>query len=303
MGKTDFPSGTAGPERRQWSRAQAFVSIALSCSTLIVLTLCTALFSTAAQATAPEIAADSLVARVLEARQVRGARGTALLIREDLAHGTLRSRRLTITSATRDRVTKVLYQARATAAAPAAAILITLAPGRAASGYIFNGPDTVLPLTPALFEQPFLATDLKIGDLTDDFLAWPSHRQIGSEKVLGRDCLIVESSPAANTRSTIARVRSWIARSIALPLKVEKYDADGTLRRRFIVERAAKLDDQHWGPAVVTVFDTGTRMRTKLKMLRGDRHAEILPQEFEVETIRQSLRPRDAAKTPVRRMP
>jgi hypothetical protein len=303
MGKTGFPSGTAGPERRPQNRARAFASLALSCSTLLLLEFGAALFSTAAQVIPPELTADSLVARVLEARQVLGVRGTAVLVREDLAHGTSLSRRLTITSATRGRVTTVLYQARATAAATAAAMVITLAPGQAATGYYFNGPDTVLALTPALLEQPFLDSDLVIGDLTDDFLAWPSQRQIGSEKVLGRDCVIVESRPAANHRSTIVRVRSWIARSMALPLKVEKYDAEGTLRRRFVVERVAKLDAQHWGAAVLTVLDAGARMRTKLKMLRADRHAEVLAREFEVETIRRSLLPPAAKKPPQRRMP
>ncbi len=252
---------------------------------------------------ARDIATELLIARVLEARQIRGVRGTAQLIREDLEHGTSKSRRLAITSATRERTTMVLYQARATTATPGSAVFITLAPGRTAGGYIFNGPETVLPLTPALFEQPFFATDLTIGDLTDDFLAWPSHRQIGSERLRGRDCIIVESLPSPRTRSTIARVRSWIAPSIALPLKIEKYDDAGSLRRRFIVERVARLDDQHWGAAVLTVLGADSRTRTKLKMLRGDRHAEVLPQEFSVETILHSMQPRNIKKTQTRRTP
>jgi negative regulator of sigma E activity len=272
--------------------------LALSRSILVMLELGAALFSTAAQAISPEAAADSLVARVQEARQVKGVRGTAVLIHEDLASGMSTSRRLAIISATREGTTTVLYQARATAKMTAAAVLITLSSGQPASGYVFSGPDAVLPLTPALLEQPFLATDLKIGDLTDDFLAWPSQRQVGSERLLGRDCAIIESRPQTVARPAIVLVRSWIARALALPLKVEKYGADGALRRRFIVERLARLDKEHWSAAVLTVYGANARTRTKLKMVKGDRHAEVPPQEFAIETIRRSLRPRGAAKPP-----
>jgi len=239
----------------------------------------------------------------MEARQVHDARGTAQLIREDLVQDTASLRVLSIITATRDRVTSVLYRARATTTAPAAAILITLAPGRPATGFVSNGSGAMEPLTPERLEQPFLATDLLIGDLTDDFLAWPSQQWVGNEKLLGHDCAIVESRPATNARTASARVRSWIARSMALPLKVEKYDAAGALQRRFIVERVSRLDDRHWGAAVLTVTGAGERTRTTLKMRRGDRHAEVKVREFEVATIRQFLVSKPAATAPKARSP
>ncbi|MBN2398979.1 MAG: outer membrane lipoprotein-sorting protein [Candidatus Aminicenantes bacterium] len=310
MGKTDFSVRKAAPGHRYafpnlvdtWLKQTTAATVGRALG-FLALELSLALLFTAAPVFAHDIATERLIARVLEARQIRGARGIAQLIREDLEHGTSRSRRLVITSATRERTTMVLYLARATAATSGSAVLITLAPGRTAGGYIFNGPETVLPLTPALFEQPFFTTDLTIGDLTDDFLAWPSQRQIGSERVRGRDCVIIESLPSPRTQSPIARVRSWIAPAIALPLKIEKYDAAGALQRRFIVKRVSRLDDQSWCAAVLAVTGVGGRTRTTLKMLRGDRHAEVKMSEFEIESIRRFLLSGPAAAAPKTRKP
>jgi hypothetical protein len=270
--------------------------LALSCLTLTLLELGSAWFFDPAPAAAAGNAAMRLVTNVRESRQIKGMRGIAVLRREDPASGPPKSRRVVVTSATRDGSLTVLFVAHATASAPAAAVIITHRSGLPASGFVFFAPDTVQPLSTALFAQPFLGTDLTIGDLADDFLSWPAHEEVGREKVSGRDCTIIESRPPAGGGSTVALVRSWIAPALALPLKIEKFDGAGDLLRRIEVRRVARIDDRHWGAAVLAVQRAGARTRTELKMVKADRQAVVLPQEFSNEAILKSLRLSDAAK-------
>jgi hypothetical protein len=267
------------------------MALALSRWILTLLELGSVCFLVSAP-TAAGKAALRLVADVRESRQIKGMRGIAVLRQEDLVSGTTQSRRVSVTSAAREGSLTVLFVARATASAPAAAVIITDSSGRRVSGFVFHGPDTVLPLTPALFERPFLGTDLTIGDLADDFLSWPAHEEIGREKVSGRDCVIIESRPSPTAGgSAVALVRSWIAPALALPLKIEKYNGAGDLLRRIDVRRMARIDDRHWGAVVLAVQGADARTRTELKMVKADRRADVLPHEFAVETILKSLSP------------
>ncbi len=273
------------------------MALALSCLTLTLLRLGAAWHAIPTPTAPSENAAMRLVASVQENRQIKGMRGIAVLKMVDLASGASKSRRLAVTSALREGSLTMLFVARATAHMPAAALLITHFSGRFASGCLISDPDTVLPLTPARLERPFLETDLMIGDLADDFLAWPSQQEIGREKILGRDCVIIESRPPAGERPAVALVRSWIAPALALPLQVEKYDAGGALTRRIAVERVARLDGRHWGAAVLSVRGANRQTRTEFKMVKADRHADVLPQEFSIDTILKSLNQPAAARS------
>jgi hypothetical protein len=184
--------------------------------------------------------------------------------------------------------TTTLFQVTGPASVPRQALLIELSPGQRARGFLIEAPDRVTPLDPIVAERPFLGSDLAIGDLTDEFLWWPSPRSAGRERVLGRLCAIIETRPP-DTSLGVASVRCWLSLDLGLPVQIEKYDREGRLLRRLIVDRFVRFDDRHWAIASVTVTAEGGQTRTKLEGLRGNRQAEVPASDFLLDTIRRSL--------------
>ncbi len=239
--------------------------------------------------------AGELVARVVEARKGLGLTGRARLVRFDSRTGKSDIKRLIVKIRQDSSSTKMLYQVVGPRGAARQALVLDLPAGKRPTGFLVDG-DSVVPLTPKAFEQPFLGSDLTIGDLTDDFLSWPVHVLVGEEELLGRRCSIVESSRSARAGSPAAKVRSWISRDLALPLRVERLSAEGRLVRRLSVERVRRLDANHWTAASVTVGSADAETRTTLQGTSGDGHATISDSEFAIETIQRALKgsPRSA---------
>ncbi|MEI8294180.1 MAG: outer membrane lipoprotein-sorting protein [bacterium] len=80
-------------------------------------------------------------------------------------------------------------------------------------------------------------------DLALRFLYWKNPRLLGTEAVRSRDAWKIEI-PAPRGGSQYGVVRVWIDKASAALLRIEGYDLDGRLVKRFEVVSAQKIDGQ-----------------------------------------------------------
>ena len=80
-------------------------------------------------------------------------------------------------------------------------------------------------------------------DLALRFLYWKNPRLLDSETVRSRDAWKIEI-PAPRGASQYGVVRVWIDKQSAALLRIEGYDTNGRLVKRFEVVSAQKIDDQ-----------------------------------------------------------
>ena len=80
-------------------------------------------------------------------------------------------------------------------------------------------------------------------DLALRFLYWKNPRLLESEAVRSRDAWKIEI-PAPRGASQYGVVRVWIDKQSAALLRIEGYDTNGRLVKRFEVVSAQKIDDQ-----------------------------------------------------------
>lgn len=107
--------------------------------------------------------------------------------------------------------------------------------------------------------------DLTWADLQWSFLWWPDGRRIGSERVRGRYCHIIELTAPETAFTAYAAVRLWIDPETALLLQADALDARGRAIRRVQVRSLRQIDDQ-WMVQNVDIFNHATRERVTLRV-------------------------------------
>lgn len=80
-------------------------------------------------------------------------------------------------------------------------------------------------------------------DLALKFLYWKNPKLLGSETVRSRDAWKIEVLSPADS-SQYGAVRVWIDKASAALLRIEGYDREGKLAKRFEVVSAQKIDGQ-----------------------------------------------------------
>ena len=104
-------------------------------------------------------------------------------------------------------------------------------------------------------------------DLALKFLYWKNPKLLGSETVRSRDAWKIEVSAPADS-SQYGAVRVWIDKASAALLRIEGYDREGKLAKRFEVVSAQKIDGQ-WMLKQMRVerIDPATRKTTGITYL------------------------------------
>ena len=92
-------------------------------------------------------------------------------------------------------------------------------------------------------EQVSPGMDLTVEDLSLGFLYWPDARLIGRERVRTRSSWKMELRPG-KFGSEFAVVRVWIDQKSGALLRIEGFDWEGKLSRRFEVVSGQKIDGQ-----------------------------------------------------------
>lgn len=86
-------------------------------------------------------------------------------------------------------------------------------------------------------------TDVTIEDLSLGFLYWPDARLIGEESVRTRKSWIIDLRPGRRG-SEFAVVRVWLDQASGALMRIEGYDWEGKLRRRFEVVSGQRIEGQ-----------------------------------------------------------
>jgi hypothetical protein len=129
--------------------------------------------------------------------------------------------------------------------------------------YIFSNPEEALQLqlnendsrldqisgsgiekiTPAQFDHKIRGTDVTYEDLALKFLYWPNAKIVGQENIRTRNCWKLQLR-APSRQSQYSNVLLWIDKASGALMRMEGYDWNGQLAKRFEVISAQKIDNR-----------------------------------------------------------
>jgi Outer membrane lipoprotein-sorting protein len=98
-------------------------------------------------------------------------------------------------------------------------------------------------VAPAQFDHKIRGTALTYEDLALRFLYWPNAKVIGDDTIQLVDCWRLELR-APPGQSQYATVRLWVQKDGPAIMKVEGYDSQGKLAKRFTVVSGQKIEDR-----------------------------------------------------------
>jgi hypothetical protein len=96
-------------------------------------------------------------------------------------------------------------------------------------------------ITAAQFDHKVRGTGVTYEDLSMKFLYWPNARVTGENSIQMRDCWKLELK-APNRQSQYSNVWLWVDKSGAAIMRLEGYDWDGKLAKRFSVVSGQKIE-------------------------------------------------------------
>lgn len=233
--------------------------------------------------------AESLVAAVRDTRASPGFRARARL---EYASPGLKEPavvQLLIRGRRDDRADVVIFQATRPAPMRGRAVVFERTADGGRGGFLFTPPDTAVPLTDDAGAILFFDTPLTLDDLSEDFWRWPAPRLAGEDVVQDRACRIVELRAPPGGTGRYALVKAWIAPDLALPLRIEKFDRDGT-RTLTMTAGSVRNSGGRW-VAVSRVFETGDgRARTTIEGQDFRDDVDLPPAELTADALRARLR-------------
>src|SRR6266702_4359546 len=129
--------------------------------------------------------------------------------------------------------------------------------------YAFSNPDQVLQLrlgennsrldvvtdsgsenfSPSKLNQKIRGTGISYEDLALKFLYWPDGRVLGEENVRTRNCWKLQLRAPAR-ESQYSNILLWIDKASGALMRMEGYDWNGQLAKRFEVVSAQKIDNR-----------------------------------------------------------
>lgn len=134
--------------------------------------------------------------------------------------------------------------------------LVTTRPG--------SGTTTTTTLTGSEAGVPFAGSDFWLEDLGLEFLRWPGQRVVKTEMRKGRNCRVLESTPARPPATGYARVLSWVDLEKGGLLRAEAFDPAGRLLKEFSVGSFKKIEGA-WQLKSMEIRNDQTDARTRLE--------------------------------------
>jgi hypothetical protein len=121
----------------------------------------------------------------------------------------------------------------------------------------------------ARFDRHVRNTDVTLEDLAMKFLYWPNAELLGQENVRTRQCWKLRLRPPARD-SQYSSVNLWVDKNGGALMRMEGYDWEGKLAKRFEVVSAQKIDNRWFLKQMrIETLDPGTnhvRSRTYLEI-------------------------------------
>ena len=253
--------------------------------TAAVIGLTLAFFSHAAENPSP-MTANDLAGRLSALRQ-DGA--SYVRLRLEIKGATKETLQLQIKERRTKESSEVVYQVLYPKERKGESVLLRKIGNHPASGSVFVPPNTVRPIDD--LKEPLFGSDLSYEDIVANFFAWEHQAIVGSEKVDGVNCPILESKPGKAERSIYGNVRSWIDVRRLVPLRVEKYASSGQLLRRIAPPPVVAAAGHHI-PADLTVSGARPDSSTLLDGSRIRHNVNYTDGDFTVEGLKDIAAPR-----------
>ena len=240
-----------------------------------------AAFFTAAMLAGSAVAADARTAQVLadevdQALRSSGYRVRASVSREgEAAEAALK---VTLVGRREEAAQRLLIRAVAPDAFRGQAVSVDTGAGNAvrAAGYGTAGETGARAVDPY---APVFGSDLVPWDFLSLWWRWPKQARVGEEAEMGYECVVIESSGA---RGPVARVRSWVAPALRIPLRVEFYGADGRLLRAMRVQQVARRSNGGTAAKLVTIA-SANKAQSRFEIYGGEEDLELPPEAFRPE--------------------
>jgi hypothetical protein len=238
-------------------------------------------FSSFAADSPPPIAANDLAFRLKVLRQ----NGMSYVrLRMEINGATKETLQLQIKERRTKDSSDVVYQVLYPKERKGESVLLRKIGTNVPSGWVFVPPNTVREIDN--LKQPLLGSDLSYEDVIDNFFAWPQQAIVGTEKVVGVNCSILESKPSKSEHSIYGSVRSWIDVRRLVPLRVEKYARSGELLRRIETTRVV-TDAGQSIPADLTVSGSRPNSSTLLDGSRIRHDVNYTDRDFSIEGLKE----------------
>ena len=271
------PLASRNPRRRRQRALATALTIALSGFA----------FAIQKQGAEPALQGQELAKRVLKAQETSGFQIRArVILGDDTDEARPVILQVRIAGRRENGRQRVLYQVFWPTSLKGYAAVIEQEQGPEVSGFVFEPPDRVTPLAPAVLKASFAGSGLTLEDLAENFWRWPRQRVTGQAQAGKQACTVLESQPSPDLDTAYASVRSCVDPKKATPLWVEKYGTDGKLVKRISFETPDRKNrDQEF--RVSMVVEGGPSVpRTRVEILKSDRGIKISPDEFSLERLK-----------------
>ena len=253
--------------------------------TAAIIGLTLAFSSRAAESPSPTTAND-LASRLSALRQ-NGA--SYVRLRMEMKGATKETLQLQIKERRTMNSSEIVYQVLYPKERKGESVLLRKIGNQPANGSVFVPPNTLRPIHD--LKELLFGSDLSYEDVVDNFFAWDQQAILGTEKVDGVNCPILESKPGKGEHSIYGSVRSWIDVRRLVPLRVEKYASSGQLLRRIDTTRVV-ADAGHHIPADLTVGAARPDSTTLLDGSRIRHNVTYTDRDFTIEGLKEIATPR-----------
>ncbi len=234
----------------------------------------------------PSRLGQDLAKRVLQAQDTSGfrVRGRVIIGTEREGDPGPLILQVRIVGRRENSATRVLYQILWPTSLKGHAAVLERRQAPGIEGFLFEPPDRVTRMTPALALTPFAGSALTYEDLAENFWRWPRQRIAGPGRSGAQGCTILESRSPSETASEYSLVRSCIASKRSTPLWIEKLGGDGKVIKRIAFE-APEGKNQDFRMAMIVEGSDPAR-RTRIEFVRSERGLTISPDEFSVGRLK-----------------
>lgn len=100
--------------------------------------------------------------------------------------------------------------------------------------------DKVLAISGSRKQDPFMGSDFSYEDVSGRHFSLDVHRLLGKERLNGREVFVTESTPKARESKT-AKIKAWIDSKTYIPLKVEFFNHEGKVYKRFTADKITTI--------------------------------------------------------------
>lgn len=182
---------------------------------------------------------------------------------------------------------EVVYQVLFPRERKGEAVIVRKTAGSLGSGSLVAASGAVKSLESSQMTSGLFDSDLSYEDTVDNFFGWEHQTIVGTEKVSGVTCQILESKPGKKDHSSYTSVKSWIDTTRMVPLRVDKLVGGGRQARR-IDTMSVHDDDGRYIPENLLVRRPGQESSTKFDGSRLKRGMNYTDSDFSPEGLKKA---------------